>query len=156
MDIRQARPSDYVRVIELVDDWWGGRHMRDMLPKLFFVHFSDTSFVVEEEGEIVGFLCGFLSQSFPREAYIHFVGVHPGHRHRGIAKALYGRFFAAARGLGRDTARCVTSPVNKLSIAFHERVGFEIEPGDGLVDGVSVHRNYDGIGEDRVLFVKRI
>ncbi len=156
LNLRQAEPADYPRVIEVVNDWWGGRNMRDMLPKLFFVHFRETSFVVEEGGELVGFLCGFLSQSFPNEAYIHFVGVHPAYRQRNIGRLLYERFFETAARCGRDTARCVTAPINKTSIAFHTRMGFEIEPGDDLVDGISVHRNYDGQGGDRVLFLKRI
>ena len=42
--------------------------MRAMLPRLFFEHFRDTSFVAEEDGEIVGFLCGFLSQTYPDQA----------------------------------------------------------------------------------------
>lgn len=33
-----------------------------MLPKLFFDHFDfeSTSFVIEEEGDLVGFIIGFL------------------------------------------------------------------------------------------------
>ena len=56
--------------------------MVDMLPKLFFVHFRDTSFVAERDGELAGFLVGFLSQSEPEEAYVHFVGVSPAERGR--------------------------------------------------------------------------
>ena len=51
--------------------------MVDMLPKLFFVHFRDTSFVAERNGELAGFLVGFLSQSEPDAAYVHFVGGQP-------------------------------------------------------------------------------
>ena len=156
MLIRQVRSSDYAIVIKVIDEWWGGRQMRAMLPKLFFVHFTETSFVVEEEGQVIGFLCGFFSQSIAHEAYIHFVGVHPDHRQRGVGKRMYDQFIAAATRSGRDIVRCVTSPVNRGSIAFHERMGFEIEPGDETVDGVSVHHNYDGPGEDRVLFMMRL
>jgi hypothetical protein len=53
MKIRCADPSDYDHVISTLNDWWGGRLVRDMLPRLFFVHFCDTSFVAEEEGEIM-------------------------------------------------------------------------------------------------------
>lgn len=127
-----------------------------MLPKLFFVQFRETSFIAEMDGRIVGFLNGFFSQTFSDEAYIHFVGVHPDYRQHGVARALYEKFFAAARGRGRTRVRCVTSPVNKISIAFHLRMGFEIEPGDDLVDGIATHANYDGKGESRVLFMKRV
>ena len=57
--------------------------MAAMLPKLFFVHFRDTSFVAEDDGALAGFLCGFRSQTFPDEAYIHFVGVDPAHARLG-------------------------------------------------------------------------
>ena len=97
MHIRHAEPSDYGAVIGVVDQWWGGRPMAAMLPKLFFVHFRDTSFVLDDDGEIAGFLCGFRSQTHADEAYIHFVGVDPGRRGAGVARALYERFFDGGR-----------------------------------------------------------
>src|SRR6476620_7407698 len=79
--IRHAHPSDYGRVIQHVNAWWGGRDMAPMLPKLFFLHFEGTSFVAEnDDGTLAAFLIGFLSQTDDEEAYIHFVGVAPDHR----------------------------------------------------------------------------
>ncbi len=101
-----------------------------------------------------GFLCGFLSQTFPDEAYVHFAGVHPEQRGLGVGRALHTRFFEAAGCCGRSVVRCVTAPVNRDSLAFHTRLGFTIVPGDGTVDGLPVHRDYDGSGGVRVLFVK--
>jgi ribosomal protein S18 acetylase RimI-like enzyme len=145
--IRPAEPSDHGRVAAVLDDWWGGRPMRDMLPRLFFVHFRQTSFVAEEDGELAGFLCGFLSQTFPEEAYIHFVGVRPSLRGSGLGRRLYDRFFVAVREQARTVVRCVTSPANEGSIRFHLRLGFEVER---VVD------DYDGSGESRVLLVRRL
>lgn len=119
-----------------------------MLPKLFFIHFEGTSFVAEDaEGELLGFVCGFLSQTSDVEAYIHFVGVTPEDRGEGLGKLLYERFFDEARESGRTVVRCVTSPVNQRSLAFHEAMGFEVE---------RVVPDYDGPGEDRVLLVKQL
>jgi ribosomal protein S18 acetylase RimI-like enzyme len=144
--VRHAEPGDYARVIGVVDDWWGGRRMAPMLPKLFFVHFRDTSFVAEEEGgRIVGFLCGFRSQTFADEAYIHFVGVDPEQRGSGLGRELYERFFDAVRP--RTIVRAVTSPLNERSVAFHQALGFEVE---------RVDEEYDGRGEPRVLLIKRL
>jgi ribosomal protein S18 acetylase RimI-like enzyme len=144
--IRHAEPSDYSRVIAVVDEWWGGgRAMAQMLPKLFFVHFRDTSFVAENEGELAGFLCGFRSQTFDDEAYVHFMGVSPASRGSGLARALYERFFEAVRP--RSVVRAVTSPVNERSVAFHRAIGFEVE---------RVDEDYDGAGEARVLLVRRL
>jgi len=36
-----------------------------MLPRLFFEHFTGTSFAIERDGQMTGFLIGSLSQSRP-------------------------------------------------------------------------------------------
>ncbi len=98
-------------------------------------------------GQLAAFLIGFLSQTEPDEAYVHFVGVAPEHRGEGLGRRLYERFCEDARDHGRLRVRCVTSPANEASVAFHAALGFEVE---------RVARDYDGPGEDRVLFVKRL
>lgn len=141
MTIRLVKGSDYYIISPLINDWWNGRQMSDLLPKLFFDHFKNTSFIVEEEGEIIGFLIGFLSQSYSNEAYIHFVGIDPEYRGKGIGKQLYNQFFDVIKQNGRNIVRCVTSPVNKASIAYHTKMGFEIEQENKP-------------NQDKVLFVK--
>ena len=42
--LRNVREDDYPQVIRVLNDWWGGRKVADMLPRLFFTHFSDTSY----------------------------------------------------------------------------------------------------------------
>ena len=121
--------------------------MVDVLPRLFFVHFRDTSFVAERDGALAGFLVGFLSPAEPAEAYVHFVGVSPEERGSGLGRALYERFFELARVNGRTRVSCVTSPLNSASIAFHEAIGFE--PSRPLP-------GYDGPGEDRVVFTRSL
>jgi ribosomal protein S18 acetylase RimI-like enzyme len=146
--IQRARPSDYGRVIGRVNVWWGGRDMAPILPKLFFIHFEGTSFVAEDDdGQLAGFLCGFVSQTDPREAYIHFVGVDPERREEGLGRALYERFFEAVSERGCHTVRCVTSPANEESLAFHTKLGFEVE---------RIAEDYDGPGEDRALLVRSL
>jgi ribosomal protein S18 acetylase RimI-like enzyme len=152
--IRHAEPSDYQHIIAVVDEWWGGRRMANMLPKLFFVHFQPTSFVAEHNNRIVGFVTGFVSQTFPDEAYIHFGGVHPAFRKHGLARKLYERFFVTVQNLGCRTVKCVTSPVNKGSISFHCCMGFSMMDSEKIVEGIPVIEGYDGKGEDRVLLYK--
>ncbi len=141
MTIRLVKGSDYYIISPLINDWWNGRQMSDLLPKLFFDHFKNTSFIVEEEGKIIGFLIGFLSQFYSNEAYIHFVGIDPEYRGKGIGKQLYNQFFDVIKQNGRNIVRCVTSPVNKASIAYHTKMGFEIEQENKP-------------NQDKVLFVK--
>lgn len=156
MSMRNVTARDYHHVILVLNEWWSGRAIADMLPKLFFEHFCDTGFVLERDGEILGFLVGFMSQSEPGEAYIHFVGVSPKCRKSGAGQRLYQAFFEVVRERGAHVVRCLTSPVNTVSIAYHQRMGFTIEPGDKRIDGIDVHTDYDGPGQDRVLFVRSI
>lgn len=156
MKMRNVQPSDYLPIISGLNDWWGGRKVSAMLPRLFFEHFRETSFIVEQDDQRIGFLIGFFSPSLSDEAYIHFVGVHPDFRKQGIGRMLYERFFTLMRQNGRRVVRCVTSPINKGSIAYHTSMGFQIEPQDTQMDGVAYKADYDGIGEHRVQFVKRI
>jgi predicted GNAT superfamily acetyltransferase len=154
--IRQLSTADYPSVISVIDQWWGGRQMADQLPRLFFEHFTDTSFAAERDRRLAGFLAGFISQSRRGEAYIHFVGVDPAERGNGLGRLLYETFFQAAEARRCVLVRAVTSPVNRGSVAFHQRMGFRLEPGDADVDGIPVSSGYDGRGGDRVRFIRSL
>ena len=158
MKLRQLTEGDHAPIVRVLDDWWGGRHMSDMLPKLFFTHFHDTSLIIEnDDGGIAAFLVGFFSPAQPDAAYIHFVGVNPAHRKDGLGRMIYKAFFERMRAAHRSTVSCVTSPMNGASIAFHTRMGFVAASGDArTADGVPYTRDYDGPGEHRVLFSKSI
>lgn len=154
MHIRNVSPDDYAAITNVVDEWWGGRKMVAMLPKLFVVHFRDTSFIAELDGNLIG--VGFLSLAVPEEAYIHFVGIHPDYRKKGIARALYEQFFQMVKIAGRRRVACVTAPVNTTSIAFHRAMEFVATGNSQTGSEVPFYQNYDGPGEDRVLLVKQL
>ena len=80
--------------------------------------------------------------------------MHPDFRKRDLGSALYESVFDGMIGIGCRMVRCVTSPLNKGSIAFHLKMGFNPENSGRVVDGIPVSENYDGPGEDRVLFSK--
>jgi predicted GNAT superfamily acetyltransferase len=144
--MRGAAVDDHLRVLAVVDEWWGGRPIAGLAQRLFFEHFADSSLIVEDERGLAGFLLGFLSQSRPHEAYVHMVGVHPDRRGSGLARDLYERFFDLARNRRRGVVTCITSPVNRGSIAFHTAMGFttELDP------------DHDGPGHDRIVFRRKL
>ncbi len=144
--VREAEPADYDRIVAVMDDWWG-RVVHTGLPRLFLNHFHRTSFIAERDGDLVGFLIGFLSPSAPDTAYIHFAGVSPRCRGTGLGRDLYVRFFGVARAGQRQVVRAITSPVNHGSVAFHTAMGFTVAG--------PVH-DYDGPSIDRVLFERRL
>ncbi|UYM06417.1 GNAT family N-acetyltransferase [Solicola gregarius] len=160
MDLRHATYPDHRAIKAAVPSWWSesrspeqAQVLSKLLPPLFLQHFASTSWIAEEDGELAGFVVGFHSADRADEAYVHFTGVDPRLRGRGVGRSMYDRFFDQARAAGRTTIRAITSPHNTGSIAFHTAVGFAISPGDKEVDGVSVHGDYDAPGEDRVCFV---
>jgi predicted GNAT superfamily acetyltransferase len=154
--VRNVTPADWDRVTAVLVEWWQGRDLSDLLPRLFFQHFCTTSWLVEQDGELVAFLVGFVCPTHDDEAYIHFVGVDPELRGRGIAKGLYELFFDVARAQGRSVVRVITSPVNQASLAFHSHIGFVMLPGDGEQDGVPIWLDYDGPGRHRVRLERRL
>ncbi|MEU1469249.1 GNAT family N-acetyltransferase [Streptomyces sp. NPDC005761] len=148
---RHLAEDDHPRVLAVLDTWWGGlkgeagsAERALLLPRLYFQHFTTTSFLVERDsGEVAAFLVGFLSQTEPETAYVHFVGVDPALHGQGVGHALYRSFFALARSHGRRYVHCITSPENTASRAFHTRLGFTAS---------TVKPDYDGPGLDRVAF----
>ncbi|WNM29164.1 GNAT family N-acetyltransferase [Streptomyces sp. Li-HN-5-11] len=167
--LRQARVSDHGTIVECVRQWWGdsrtpeqARELSLLLPRLFLQFFSTTSLVLQdgEGGEdgtaIRAFLVGFYAAGNDTEAYIHFVGVDPALRGQGMARDLYTAFFERAAEAGRTEVRAITSPTNTGSIAFHRAMGFTPESGDREVGGLPVHTDYDGPGQDRVCFYRKI
>ncbi|WP_225100008.1 GNAT family N-acetyltransferase [Streptomyces sp. CoH27] len=161
--LRPARVSDHGTLVECVQQWWGdsrtpeqARELSLLLPRLFLQYFSRTSLILEDGSGIRAFLIGFHAADNDTEAYIHFVGVDPKLRGQGMARRLYTEFLRDAAERGRTEVRAITSPTNAGSIAFHRAMGFSLESGDSEVDGLPVHTDYDGPGQDRVCLYKKI
>ena len=77
----------------------------------------------------------------------------PAERGGGLGRLLCEAFFRAEAG-GCSLVRAVTSPVNRSSVAFHQRMSFQLEPGDAEFGGIPVSSGYDGPGSDRVRFLR--
>ncbi len=156
LTIRNAFPKDYQQIIDVIPDWLGDRDLRASISKLFLIHFNKTCFMAEKNGDLAGFLIGFFSQTQPNEAYIHFVGVHPDRRMKGTARTLYRDFYNVCRNHSRTIVRSCIALDNKLSIDFHLKMGFEMEPGDKEINGIQVTENYLPENDQLVLFRKEL
>lgn len=154
LKIRNGKPPDHEKIVSVMPEWWGGRDLSSSVLKVFFIHFKQSTFIAEIGDELIGFLVGFMSQSEERVGYIHFAGVHPQFRKFGIGRRLFEKFYAACKANDRSILKSCTSPVNKLSINFHRKMGFEIEAGNGIIDDVPVTLDYLGKGNPMVLFKK--
>jgi ribosomal protein S18 acetylase RimI-like enzyme len=142
---RRPTVDDHERVLSAIVEWWAdhrGAGLASLLPRLFFQHFATTSWVLDDDrGDLRGFLIGFRSFDNPDVAYIHFVGVDPDLRGRGVGRSLYEMFFADMAASGCTIVNAITGPANTGSQAFHRALGFWV--GKTLP-------SYDGPGEARV------
>jgi len=153
---RPAKPTDAEAVGRAIDAWWPGLHMVHAVCPQLFEHLGDTCVIVEDDGRLVGFLVGFLSQRLADTGYVHYAGVHPDYRGRGIGRELYRRFADEVRRRGGTGLLAETGTWNVKSIAFHRDLGFTLEPGDEIVDGLPVHHDAAGVGFDFVVMVLRL
>lgn len=159
--LRFRRPveTDHAPIVRLVDEWWGGRHLRQLLPRLWFQHFTGSSWIAEtEDGKLAGFLVGFVSPDHPDQAYIHMVATNPNLRRRRIGAALYERFFEDARARGAHRVTAITWPGNRASVEFHQALGFRAvdDPGAQNIYGMRAFPDYEYDGEDRCVFVREL
>jgi GNAT superfamily N-acetyltransferase len=160
-EYRFRRPveADHRFLVERVDDWWGGRRLHQLLPRLWLQHFTGTSWVAEDQsGAIAGFLIGFISPDHPATAYIHMVATSPNHRGAGLGRLLYERFVADVRSRGVRLVKAITWPGNRVSVGFHRAMGFVPEDGPDTqrLYGTPAYPDYDGEGDDRVVFSREL
>jgi ribosomal protein S18 acetylase RimI-like enzyme len=160
-DVRFRRPTeaDHALIVRLVDEWWGGRRMSGLMQRVWFQHFTGTSWIAEDDdGRLLGFLIGFISPDVPEVGYVKMIATNPNRRRRGLGAALYRQFFDDVGRRGVRRVEAITWPGNRQSVAFHRSVGFRLADGPGTQNlfGSPAFPDYDGDGEDRVVFVREI
>jgi ribosomal protein S18 acetylase RimI-like enzyme len=159
LTFRRPTEDDHRRIVGVVDEWWGGRRMRALLPRLWFQHFTGTSWIaVDENGRLAGFVVAFISQDDPATGYVHMVAADPNRRRAGIGRALYQHVFDDLGSRGVRLVKAITWPGNRQSVAFHSSIGFRIDDGPGTQNlyGTPAYPDYDGDGEDRVVFTRDV
>lgn len=155
-NLRFRRPTeaDHRRLVDVVDDWFGGRRIRNEFARLWFRDFSSTSWLVETAaGEIAGFVIGYLAPDEPSTAVVHFLAVNPNLRRRGIGRALLARFEADVRERGARQLVAVVRPDEPIAVRFLRALGFEPDAGPGtqLLYGTPAYPDYEREGEDRAI-----
>lgn len=161
IDVHFRRPTeaDHPAIVAVVDEWWSGRWIHDLLPRLWFQHFTGTSWLAEDEnGRLAGFLVGYVSPDDPTLAYVHMIATNPNRRRRGLGRALYRQFFDDVAERGAVRVRAITWPGNRISVSFHQALGFRPMDGPGSQNlyGTLAFPDYDSPGDDRVVFERPI
>ncbi len=168
---RRPTESDYAALADLVDEWWDGRVLQGLLPRLWFRHFADTSWIAEvgDEGtsglemaggqlQIAGFLVGFLSPGHEGIAVLHAVGVHPTHRRQNLGRLLVDHLLEDARRAGAGRVEAIVWPGNRRGLGFLTALGFSPDPDPAArpIYGIPAFEGYDFGTDDRARFGREL
>jgi len=147
--------SDFDRIVEVIDHWWGGP-IGTFAHPIFFYELGDQALVIEQGTDMIGFLFGFVVppvgpptatvSDVARTGYVHLVGIHPDYRRRGVGRQLYDRFVAECRAARCLRMKAITTPGNEGSIRFHVALGWNAQDIE----------DYAGPGRRRIVFTKQL
>ena len=142
--IAPAGVTDIQQVLADHPRYWGERDLRELHLLALVQEFGETCLVARSDDGILGYLIGFVTPG--GTGYVHLIATRDDVRGSGLGRELYGAFAEAARRQGAVRLKAITSLGNKGSVAFHRSLGFEVR----------VAEDYNGPGEDRVVFSRAI
>ena len=124
--------------------YWGERDLRGLHLTALVQEFPTTCLVAVADDGIRGYIVGFVTPD--HVAYVHLIATRDDARGTGLGRRLYAAFIEAARALGAQRLKAITSVANAGSIAFHRSLGFDVREIE----------NYNGLGQNRVVFTRAL
>jgi GNAT superfamily N-acetyltransferase len=125
MRTRRITKADFDRIVEVIDQWWGGPISTFAHP-IFFYELGAHALIAEDpEAGMIGFLLGFVAEEPERTGYVHLVGIHPEFRRRGVGRLLYQTFIEECRSAGCKRMKAITTLGYEGSIKFHVALGWQ-------------------------------
>lgn len=159
-DVRHPEEADFASLDARARDWREERGSRAGTGRLWFRHLGGNGWLAEasRDRRPLALLLGFRSVDRPAEAVIHLVAVDPEFRRRGIGRDLVERFAGQLAAAGADRVVATCRPDDRIALAFFGALGFgpDTGPGSTRIHGVPAFEDWDGAGEDRVLFERQI
>lgn len=126
----QISPATLAEFHQVVADhhrYWGERDLRALHLQAMVQEFGSTSLVARDQdgSGIQGYLFGFVTPG--GVGYVHLIATRDDARGAGLGRRLYEAFAEVAQAEGATRLKAITSMTNQGSIAFHRRLGFEVE-----------------------------
>jgi len=154
MEITNCSKADFDQILADFGQFWDHDRTISLHHPTLIYEFGNSAFVIKQDGKVVAYLFGFLSQTEP-VGYVQLISVRQGYRKQGLGRMLYSHFEQYAVKHGCVRLKAITSPINTLSIIFHKSIGM-MPVGDINQQQVPVVKDYSGPGKYRVVFTKRI
>ncbi|MES0491546.1 MAG: GNAT family N-acetyltransferase [Leptospirales bacterium] len=160
-EITQLQQTDYNIILENIEDYWEVdeekiKKIKILHHPIFLYQFVNTCFVIKKKFNVIAYLFGFFSQKETDAAYIHMIATHKNQRNNGYAKKLFSHFENISRENKKTCIKAITSPSNKESINFHQKIGMLPQKSDTVENGICIQKDYSGLGNHMVLISKKI
>ncbi|OZV73089.1 GNAT family N-acetyltransferase [Micromonospora echinospora] len=114
--------------------------------------FSSTCPLAVVGDQVIGAVIAFRSQDEPDEVYVQDVMTDPGHRRRGVTRALLDTAKRQAEEWGCRRIFLTSEPDNHAAHAAWIALGFRNVLGDRMEHGVRVISDYKGPGKHRAVY----
>ncbi|HEX7467023.1 MAG TPA: GNAT family N-acetyltransferase [Methanobacterium sp.] len=156
--IRNVIEEDFLKIYEVGEYCSPMTNERKSIYHMFTKFFKQTSLVFEDNGEIKGFLLGFISQEDPEDSYIHLLCIKNDLRGQNLGSNLVDEFIKIVSSHGCRKVFLICKPSNKSAIRFYNKIGFLSLQSDetSKLDDVNVFKDYDGLNDDKIVFFKSI
>jgi GNAT superfamily N-acetyltransferase len=143
LQTRRITKKDFDEIVEVIDRWWDGP-INTFAHPIFFYELGEQALAIEDDGQLIGFLLGFIAHEPARTGYVHLVGIHPEYRRRGVGRRLYDSFTDACIRARCERLKAITTLGNEGSQRFHLAMGWDACEID----------DYAGPGRKRIVFTR--
>jgi ribosomal protein S18 acetylase RimI-like enzyme len=158
--IRNVVEEDFIAISHIAEKCSPMTIERNSIYHIFTKFFNKTSLILEDtkDGSIKGFLLGFISQNDSKNAYIHLLCLDNTFRRTGMGLRILDHFINLVSDMGSIKVSLICKPYNHNAIKFYKKIGFIPEETDKTVekDGLNLYEDYDGPGDDKIVFYKLI
>ena len=129
-DIRPAKVDDLPGLVQVKQLTWPEEAVRPGQVEKILHDPAHDIFVVEMQGQVAGFIDGFVTQSAQGELRweIDLLAVHPAWRSRQLGQQLILACLKAGQKRGAAFARALIQTANRASQISFERCGFQCQP----------------------------
>ena len=108
--IRNTFEEDFIKISQFGEKCSPMINERKAIYHIFTKYFKNTSLVLEADGNIKGFLIGFISQENNENAYIHLLCIDKDLRGQNMASNLLEEFISIVSSLGCKKVFLVCKP----------------------------------------------
>lgn len=156
LPVTKLTKEDFDDIIERLEVFWGVRNDKILAfhQPMCLHEFGDTAFVAKDDGKVVAYIFGLISQTDPETAYGQALACDPSYRGQGVVERLCSRFMEEVRARGCRRMKVLVFPKNFRSILFHMKLGFEPEGTERDSNGIRIVKDYWGRGLDYVVMYR--